>query len=334
LQPWFFSSSRIIAGVSRELLAELLFAYAKTYYWKALHGKFRWYNFFRPQIGSTVTILSFQSSVAYGYVGNAAAVFCLRRAGFEVWPVDTVIFSNHPGHGGFRGHVRDAARITEIVDGLDDLDVLKECRAVISGYMGSKQTAQAVLRAVGRVKALSPDALYCCDPVMGDVESGLYVAAGLSGFFRTEAVAAADILMPNHFELEVLAEHSVQTAADVLAATDLLLSRGARVVVVTSLLTSNMDPDTIANLAATRDGAWLVTTPRLPLTAKGAGDALAALFLGFYLEHRSAGDALSRAVSSIFAVVKASVHASELRLIEAQDAIAEPPRRFLARKVR
>lgn len=272
--------------------------------------------------------------MAYGHVGNAAAVFCLRRAGFEVWPVDTVIFSNHPGHGGFRGSARDPAAITEIVDGLDELDVLKTCRAVLSGYMGSKEMGQAVLRVAERVRALNPDALYCCDPVMGDSDSGLYVSAGLSGFFRSEAVAAADILMPNQFELEVLVEHSAQTASDVLAATDLLLARGARLVVVTSLLTPNMVPDTIANLAATKDGAWLVTTPRLPLTAKGAGDALAALFLGFYLKDGNAADALSRAVSSIFAVVKASAHASELRLIEAQDAIAQPPRRFLARKVR
>lgn len=281
-----------------------------------------------------MTILSFQSSVAYGHVGNAAAVFCLRRAGFEVWPVDTVTFSNHPGYGSFRGSVRDTAAITEIVDGLDDLGVLKTCSAVMSGYMGSKETGQAVLRVAERVKALNPDVLYCCDPVMGDSNSGLYVSAGLSGFFRTEAVAVADILMPNQFELEVLVEHSVETASDVLAATDLLLSRGARLVVVTSLITPNMAPDTIANLAATRDGAWLVTTPRLPLTAKGAGDALAALFMGFYLKEGNAASALSRAVSSVFAVVKASVQASELRLIEEQDAIAEPPRRFLARKVR
>ncbi len=281
-----------------------------------------------------MTILSFQSSVAYGHVGNAAAVFCLRRAGYEVWPVDTVMFSNHPGYGDFRGRARDAAEISEIVDGLDELGVLKTCRAVISGYLGSKETGETVLRAVERVKALNAEALYCCDPVIGDRESGLYVSGGLSGFFRSRAAGAADILIPNHFELEVLVEHSLRTTADVLAAADLLLSRGARLVVVTSLLTSNMDADTIANLAVTKDGAWLVATPRLPLTAKGAGDALAALFLGFYLQHGKAGDALSRAVSSIFAVVKASAHAPELRLIEAQDAIAEPPRRFLARKVR
>ncbi len=281
-----------------------------------------------------MTILSFQSSVAFGHVGNAAAVFCLRRAGFEVWPVDTVIFSNHPGYGGFRGHVRDAAHISELVDGLDELGVLGTCRAVISGYMGSKESGEAVLRAVDRVKALNADALYCCDPVMGDRDGGLYVSAGLSGFFRREAVAAADMVMPNHFELEVLAEHSARTMEEVLLAAGLLLSRGARLVVVTSLLTPDMEPDTIANLAVTRDGAWLVTTPRLPLAAKGAGDALAALFLGFYLQAGNAADALSRAVSSIFAVVKATGHARELRLIEAQDAIAEPPRRFLARKLR
>lgn len=281
-----------------------------------------------------MTILSFQSSVAYGHVGNAAAVFCLRRAGFEVWPVDTVIFSNHPGYGSFRGRARDVSEIVEIVDGLDDLNVLNSCGAVISGYLGSKEAGQAVLRTVERVRALNPDALYCCDPVMGDSDSGLYVSAGLSGFFRSEAVAAADILMPNQFELEVLVEHSVQTATEVLAATDLLLARGARLVVVTSLLTPNMTPDTIANLVVTKDGAWMVSTPKLALTAKGAGDALASLFLGFYLKEGNPASALSRAVSSIFAVVKASINASEMRLIQAQDAIAEPPRRFLARKVR
>lgn len=280
-----------------------------------------------------MTILSFQSSVAYGYVGNGGAVFCLRRAGFDVWPVDTVIFSNHPGYGSFRGSARNAAQITEIVDGLEEVGVLKNCRAVISGYMGSKETGQAVLRVVDRVKAFNPEAVYCCDPVMGDRESGLYVASGLSGFFRTEAAPSADILMPNHFELEVLVEHSVTSIADVLLATEQLLSRGARLVVVTSLLTANMDANTIANLVATKDGVWLVVTPRLPLIAKGAGDVLAALFLGFYLEDGNAGNALSRAVSSVFAVVKASGHAPELRLVEAQDAIVEPPRRFLSRKI-
>jgi len=300
----------------------------------APHGKLRRHFFFRWWAATTLTILSFQSSVAYGHVGNAAAVFCLRRAGFEVWPVDTVMFSNHPGYPSFRGRPRDTADIVEVVEGLDELGVLKTCRAVISGYLGSKETGEAVLRAAERVKELNPDALFCCDPVMGDSDSGLYVSAGLSGFFRTRAVSAADILMPNHFELEVLVEHSVETATEVLSATDLLLSRGARLVVVTSLHTPNMTPDTIANLVATKEGAWMVSTPRLPLAAKGAGDALAALFLGYYLQEGNAGGALSRAVSSVFAVIKASHHASELRLIEAQDAIAEPPRRFLARKVR
>lgn len=283
-----------------------------------------------------MTILSFQSSVAYGYVGNAAAVFCLRRAGHEVWPVDTVAFSNHPGHGSFRGRVVPASEIADIIDGMTALGVLDGCRAILSGYMGSAETGSIVLQAVRRIKAADARALYCCDPVMGDRDPGLYVTKDLTGFFRNEAVPAADVLVPNHFELEVLAERPLPSTDDVLAAADALLNNGPRIIVVTSLATHQMDPRTIGNLVVTRDGAWLAVTPRLPLAAKGAGDALAAMFLGDYLRCRDATKALSQAVSAVFAIVEATAAAgaSELRLVASQDAIVDPPRLFPADKLR
>ena len=283
-----------------------------------------------------MTILSFQSSVAYGYVGNAAAVFCLRRAGHEVWPVNTVTFSNHPGHGGFRGRVVPAREIAEIVDGMTALGALDGCRAILSGYMGSVETGSVVLDAAHRIKTADARALYCCDPVMGDREPGLYVTEDIAQFFRKKAVPASDILVPNHFELEVLAERPLPSTDHVLAAADGLLDTGPKIIVVTSLATDQLDPTTIGNLVVTGDGAWLVTTPRLPLAAKGAGDALAAMFLGAYLHCHDATQALSRAVSSVFAVVEATAAAAahELRLVDSQSVIVDPPRLFPADQLR
>ncbi len=273
--------------------------------------------------------------MAYGHVGNAAAVFCLRRAGHEIWPVDTVVFSNHPGYGGFSGRVRQAAEVGEIVDGLERLGVPGRCRAVLSGYLGSAAVGRVVLQAVARIKAANPQALFCCDPVMGDREEGLYVPDDLAAFITNQAAGTADILIPNHFELEVLAGRPLSTVAEVVAAADGLRARGCRAVVVTSLATADRDAGTIANLVVTGSGAWTVTTPKLTLAAKGAGDVLAALFIGRYLDCGDAAQALAGAVSSVFAVVEATAAAGarELQLVAAQNEIADPPRQFHPRRV-
>ena len=281
-----------------------------------------------------MSILSIQSSVAYGHVGNGAAVFSLRRLGFEVWPVNTVHFSNHPGHGAWRGRTATHDEVSDVIAGVGERGAFARCRAVLSGYLGAAETGPVVLAAVAAVKAANPQALYCCDPVMGDVEEGLYVAPAVARFFRGQAVPTADIVVPNAFELAVLAGRPVESTEDALAAARAVLAKGPSLVVVTSVV-SAAAPDTIGNLAVGGDGAWHVTTPRLPTTAKGAGDAFAALFLGRYLETRDAGAALSAAASSLYAVIEAtsSAGAGELLLVAAQDALAAPPSRFVAEHI-
>ncbi len=181
-----------------------------------------------------MNILSVQSAVAYGHVGNCAAVFPLQRLGFEVWPVNTVAFSNHPGYGSWRGRVCDPSLIAELLEGIAERGVLASCAAVLSGYLGEIATGVAVLDAVARVKTANPGALYCCDPVIGDRDGGLYVRAGIPSFFRERALAHADLVTPNHFELEQLAERRVETVADALVAADILRRFGAKIVLVTS----------------------------------------------------------------------------------------------------
>ena len=126
-----------------------------------------------------MNILSIQSHVAYGHVGNDSAVFVMQRLGVEVWPIHTVQFSNHTGYGAWKGRVFDGASIDELMVGIGERGVLPQCTGVLSGYMGSAETGNAILSAVGKVRAANPEALYCCDPVIGDVGRGIFVRPGI-----------------------------------------------------------------------------------------------------------------------------------------------------------
>lgn len=287
-------------------------------------------------IAGVMNILSVQSSVAFGHVGNSAAVFPLQRLGFEVWPVNTVIFSNHPGYGAWRGEIVAAAAVAELLAGIAERGVLPNCAAVLSGYLGTVETGLAVLDTVAQVKAANADALYCCDPVIGDRDVGAYVRPGIAEFFREKALAQADIATPNHFELEALSGQRIESLADALDAVDALKRRGPRIVLVTSLERRDASPATGEMLVVEDGAAWLVTTPALPIAVNGAGDAVAALFLGHYLLTRSAEQALAASAAAIFAVIEATqmTGSRELQLIAAQEAFVAPRRRFAPRRVR
>ncbi len=290
-----------------------------------------------------MAILSIQSSVAYGHVGNAAAVFALQRLGFEVWPVNTVAYSNHPGYGDWRGRVVEASEVAALIEGVARRGALAGCRAVLGGYLGAAETGPVVLDAVAAVKAANGDALYCCDPVIGDAAEGVYVADGVAEFLKSEAIGRADILLPNAFELGYLTGRAVETAEQALAAAEVLLDQGPRLVVATSLVPTLVSgggtaegAEAIETLAVTASEAWLVAVPRLSSPAKGTGDLFTALFLGHYLESRRPGDALGAAASAVFAVLAETEKAGrrELALVAAQDELVRPRRRFEARRLR
>ncbi|HYO57817.1 pyridoxal kinase PdxY [Archangium sp.] len=284
-----------------------------------------------------MAILSIQSHVAYGYVGNRSATFPLQRLGHEVWPVNTVQFSNHTGYGHWRGQVFESSHVAEVVGGIAERGVLADCQAVLSGYMGDAATGAVILDAVAQVRAANPRALYCCDPVMGDVGRGFFVRPGIPEFMRERAVPAADIITPNQFELEHLTGRSIRTLEDALAAVTVAREMGPKVVLVTSLLRKGTAPGTIEMLAATHSGAWLVYTPQFPIhpPPNGAGDAVAALFLSHLLHGRDAGAALGETAASIFGVfsVTHAAGARELQLVAAQEELVAPTRRFAVERV-
>ena len=285
-----------------------------------------------------MAILSVQSHVAYGHVGNAAAVFPLQRLGFEVWPIYTVQFSNHTGYEGWTGQVFEAAHIEELIRGIAERGVLESCEAVLSGYLGAADVGAAVLGGLARVRVANPKALYACDPVMGDREQGLFVRSGIPEFMGERAVPAADIVTPNQFELEVLTGLPAGSLQEALAGARNLLALGPRVVVVTSVRHEGIGADEVAMLAVTKDAAWQVVTPFITLdpAPNGAGDTLAALFLGFFLRGEARDDwvpgALALAADAIYGLIEETRRAGtrELQLIAGQEACAKPRGRFSA----
>ncbi len=278
------------------------------------------------------TVLSVQSWVACGNVGNCAALFPLQRLGIETWSLNTVAFSNHTGYGKWRGGAVPAREIAELFDGIAELGLLPSCDAVLSGYLGGPEAGPVLLDIVGRVKRANPRAFFCCDPVMGDTGPGWYVGAGVPEFYRDRALAVADIATPNRFELEWLTGRPVSTLAQAAAAADGLRRRGPSIVLVTSLEPA---AGRLAAVAAGPDGAWAVETPRLPIEATGCGDALAALFLGWLLKGKPLPEALAKTVGAIWGVVEATLRAGggELALVAAQDELVAPSRWLLPQRL-
>ncbi|WP_457094873.1 pyridoxal kinase PdxY [Microvirga sp. P5_D2] len=282
-----------------------------------------------------MNVLSIQSHVAYGHVGNASAVFPMQRLGVEVWPIHTVQFSNHTGYGSWKGRVFDGPAIEELVEGIAERGVLERCDGVLSGYMGSADIGNAILGAVERVRALNPEALYCCDPVIGDVGRGVFVRPGIPEFMRDQALPAADIITPNQFELDYLSGLTTDSLNEVKRGISNVQEFGPKAVLVTSVETRETPDDAVDMIAGEGGRFWRVRTPKLSLSVNGAGDAIAALFFVHYARTRSAPTALAEAAASVYGLLKRTEEAGsrEILTIAAQDEFVSPTYRFTAEEV-
>jgi len=277
-----------------------------------------------------MNILSIQSWVAYGHVGNASAVFPLQRLGAEVHAIHTVQFSNHTGYGDWAGDVFSGEQVRALVDGVARRGALARCDAVLSGYMGDAGIGHAILDAVARVRAANPAALYCCDPVIGDDGHGVYVRPGIAELMRDEALPQADIATPNAFELRHLTGLPDATLDQAKHAIAALQSRmhgaGPRCVLLTSLRTDATPADALDMLVGEGGQYHLLRSPLLPVDLNGAGDALAALFLFHRARTGSAAAALAQAGSAIHGVLRrtAAAGSRELLTVAAQDEFVRP----------
>ncbi|MBR0757824.1 pyridoxal kinase PdxY [Bradyrhizobium jicamae] len=277
-----------------------------------------------------MTVISIQSQVAYGHVGNSAALFPMQRHGIDVVAVPTTLLSNRPGYATIRGRVLEAELVADLLRGIEERGVVADATMILSGYLGSPAIGAAVADFVARAKAGHPALRYACDPVLGDRDRGLFVHAEIPPLVRDRLCPLADVITPNHFEFEWLCGGPAQTSDAVIAAAHGLMAKGPSTIIVTSAELTDTPPDTIETLAIERDHAWRVRTPRLPISPSGTGDLFAGLLTAAYASGAPTPDALSHAASAIFAVLERTAlrGTGEMRIIESGDALVEPPRRF------
>ncbi|MDR1574561.1 MAG: pyridoxal kinase PdxY [Treponema sp.] len=264
-----------------------------------------------------MAVLSIQSHVVYGYAGNTAAVFPLQRLGREVWAINTVEFSNHTGYGAWRGKVLGAELAAELVTGLEERGALGGCEAVLSGYLGDAAVGRAVIDAVRRVRKAAPNAIYCCDPVMGDLGRGFYVKPDIPDMFKNELLPLADIVTPNQFELEALTSLDTGGIDKARGAIEMLHEKGPGIVLVTSYRdredaaaakADGTGGARISMLASDKTGVYRISTPELPLEAvvAGSGDLTASVFLSRYLETKDIKRTLEFCTATVYGILEAS----------------------------
>ncbi|WP_158999359.1 pyridoxal kinase PdxY [Pigmentibacter ruber] len=279
------------------------------------------------------SILSIQSCVSYGHVGNSAVTFPLQRLGVDVWPIHTVLFSNHTGYGQWGGRVFDIAAVRDVFLGIKERGILHRCKALLSGYMGSKELGNVMIEAIEELRSLNPDSIYCCDPVMGDIGRGFFVKEGIPEFFKETMIKYATIITPNHFELEFLSGQKITSLEEAVKAAKDIMQKGPEVVLITSLVLEGEENKKINMVAVNKKSVSIVTTPYINISLNGTGDITAALFTYFYINHqKDITKALEDTVSRVYSIIEKTFEekSKELVLIKAQEYLINPKHKFKA----
>jgi pyridoxine kinase len=281
-----------------------------------------------------MSVISIQSQVAFGHVGNSAAVFPMQMHGIDVMAVPTTLLSNRPGYPTIRGRVLDAPLVADLLRGIEERGAADSCKMILSGYLGSPEIAAVVADFVTRARARNPTLLYCCDPVLGDRDRGLFVQKDIPPLVRDRLCPLANIITPNHFEFEFLCGAKVATTGQMIEAAQALLARGPSTIVVTSAELADTPDGEIETLAIERSQeglrTWRVRTPKLPISPSGTGDLFAALLVAARVGGSDTPDALGHAASAIYAVLeRTAAHGTEeMRIVESAEQLVRPTRRF------
>jgi pyridoxine kinase len=277
-------------------------------------------------------ILSIQSQVVSGFVGNSVTGFALQRLKTEIWALPTVLLSHHPGHGGARGGALSAGMKTGILAGLDERGCLSRCDAVISGYLAGPEDADLIKDALRRIR-LTKTCFYLCDPVIGD-DGKTYVTENTVSAVHNLA-AIADIITPNAYELSILAATPLHSTTQAVSAMRMIRQRGPGIVFLTSFAGDDTPNGNIDALILDGAEAWRLRIPRLDHKFSGSGDLVAGLFMHFWLASRDGCAAMVSATQIVFSILRETMRsgADELLLVKAQDFLISPDCRFNAERL-
>lgn len=249
-------------------------------------------------------VISIQSQVVHGHVGNSAAVFPMQAKGLEVAAVPTALLSNHPHYPTMHGEILSPGLVAGLLRGVEERGLVAEARVVVSGFLGSVGNGEVVADFIARARARNPALIYVCDPVMGDDDLGVFVAEGLVELFRERLVPQAGIITPNQYELELLAGQPARDAASLAAAAASLTARGTGAVVVTGCTLDDTAPGMVETILPLPGGLHRSPVPRLPIRPCGTGDIFTALMVARLCAGRPLPEAVAGATAEVLAVLE------------------------------
>ncbi|MEH6632218.1 MAG: pyridoxal kinase [Halopseudomonas aestusnigri] len=282
------------------------------------------------------SVISVQSHVCYGHVGNSAAVFAMQKLGVGVHAIPTTILSNHPAHTNFYGWAIDPPLLHDLFVGVEERGAFKNSDVFLSGYLASIENAGIIAKAVRRYQELNPKGLYCLDPVMGDKGKGLFVSEGIPELIMNQLLPLADIITPNKFEFDTITQTNTNTFPEMItAARSLIEQYSMRCVVITSAeQPADKGDPAIGVLIVKAEAAWLVTTPYLTVSPSGAGDFFTGLFVGWIMRGFSEEAAAQKAICALFRIIELTISGGrdELDVITHQECIFSEINNYPLRK--
>lgn len=257
----------------------------------------------RRTMPMTTSIISIQSQVVHGHVGNSAAVLPMQAHGLNVAAVPTTLLSNHPGFETMRGRVLEPELVGDLLRGVEERGLIETSRYIVSGYLGSRANGEVVAAFVKRARQINPDITYICDPVMGDANLGVFVSDQVVECLCDELVPLADLLTPNQFEVGLIAGSQLSTWLELEAAVrKIQAQRGARLVVTGCTLSDTPD-GSLENIVFEDKSCTRLTSPRLPMVPVGTGDLYTGLLTASLARDLTLVDAARRAATIVLDIL-------------------------------
>lgn len=243
------------------------------------------------ELNQTMRILSIQSHVVHGYVGNRAATFPLQLRGFDVDVLNTVQFSNHPAYGSFKGTRSTIEQIQDIYQGLADIDCQYD--AILTGYIPNDDSLKAVNQICSEICTNDQNVRWILDPVLGD-NGRLYVSEGNVQTYKDILLNGhLSLVTPNQLELEVLSGVKVHDLGTLKRAIDTFnKSYNIPDVVITSVKLDNDDTHlySIGSTRTTTEGVFQTFYFRVPVikaSFSGSGDLFSGLLAAAYFKYKN-----------------------------------------------